>query len=161
MIQRFRVPFGFVVAIAVLYLATPTKTSIVLGLPVALIGAAFRGLAAGVIKKDARLATSGPYAWTRNPLYFGSSFLALGFAIMSWSPLAATLLVIPSIIVYPRVIRNEEAHLEKLFGDEFRKYATTVPRFLPRFRGSGISFSFGQYIANREYNTALGFAAAL
>src|SRR6516165_7355153 len=138
MIQRYRVPLGFLVAAAVLYLATPTKPSIGLGLPVALIGAAFRGLAAGVIKKDSRLATSGPYAWTRNPLYFGSSFLALGFAIMSWNPIAATLVVVPSMIVYPQVIRKEEAHLEKLFGDDFRKYSNAVPRFFPRFRASGI-----------------------
>lgn len=160
MIQRFRVPFGFLVAGAVLYLATPTKTSIIAGFPVALIGAAFRGLAAGVIKKDSRLATSGPYAWTRNPLYFGSSFLALGFAIMSRHPVAAILLVVPSFIIYPQVIDREEEHLERLFGDEFRAYKRLVPRFFPRFRSAKVSFSLPQYLANREYNTVLGLLAA-
>ncbi len=83
MIQRLRVPLGFLVAAAVLYFATPTTTSILIGLPVAIAGAAFRGMAAGVIRKDSQLATAGPYAWTRNPLYFGSSLLAVGFAVMS------------------------------------------------------------------------------
>ena len=160
MIQRFRVPFGFLVATAVLYLATPTRFSIMLGLPIALVGAAFRGLAAGVIKKDSRLATSGPYTWTRNPLYLGSTFLALGFAVMSWNPVAAALLMVPSFVIYPEVIKREEAHLEKLFGDEFRSYKDSVPRFFPRFRSANVGFSFPQYLANREYNTALGFIAA-
>jgi protein-S-isoprenylcysteine O-methyltransferase Ste14 len=85
MAQKLRVPIGFVLAVIVLYLAQPTAVSILAGLPVALIGAVFRGLAAGVIKKDSTLATSGVYALTRNPLYFGSSLLAAGFAIMSAS----------------------------------------------------------------------------
>jgi protein-S-isoprenylcysteine O-methyltransferase Ste14 len=162
MINRIRVPLGFVVAAAVFYLATPTGVSILAGLPIAIAGAVFRMLAAGVIRKDARLATDGPYAWTRNPLYFGSSLLALGFAVMSANWIAAALLLVPSIFVYPTVIRNEEAHLERLFGEEFRAYQRKVPRFLPRFRsGFHGPFSFAQYWANREYNTALGLTAAV
>jgi protein-S-isoprenylcysteine O-methyltransferase Ste14 len=161
MIQRFRVPLGFLVAVGVLVLASPTRTSIALGLPVALGGGVFRMMAAGVIRKDSSLATDGPYAWTRNPLYFGSFLLALGFAIMSARLIPAGLLLIPSAAVYPVVIRREEAHLERLFPDEYRAYRSKVPTFLPRFQNAGLSFSFGQYIKNREYNTAIGFAAAL
>ncbi len=160
-IQRFRVPLGFVVAAAVLYLAAPTRVSIALGLPLALTGAAFRALAAGVIRKDAQLATCGVYALTRNPLYFGSFMLSLGFALMSWNPIAAALLLVPSAIIYPNVIRKEEAHLARLFGDDFRTYRARVPRFLPRLAGLEPSFSFQQYIKNREYNTALGLLAAV
>ena len=161
MIQRFRVPLGFVVAAAVLYLATPTRFSLLAGLPLALIGALFRALAAGVIKKDARLATSGVYAWTRNPLYFGSFMLSLGFAVMSWSVFAALLVLVPSVFIYPNVIRNEEAHLERLFGEEFARYRSRVPRFLPRIHRIQTSFSFPQYLKNREYNTTLGLVAAI
>jgi protein-S-isoprenylcysteine O-methyltransferase Ste14 len=161
MIQRLRVPLGFVVAAAVLYLATPTARSITIGFPIAVAGAAFRALAAGVIRKDSQLATSGPYAWTRNPLYFGSSLLAGGFAVMSWNPIAAAALLAPSLLIYPRVIRKEEAHLERLFGERFRSYRACVPVFIPRLRGVAPFFSFPQYLANREYNTALGFAGAL
>ena len=161
MIQKLRVPLGFVVAAAVLYLARPTGLTILIGLPFAAAGALLRGLAAGVIRKDSALATNGPYAWTRNPLYTGSFLLQLGFGLMSGSWIAAALTILPSFIIYPNVIRNEEAHLERLFPDQFREYSARVPRFVPRFRPTERSFSFTQYRANREYNTALGFAAVL
>jgi protein-S-isoprenylcysteine O-methyltransferase Ste14 len=162
MAQKLRVPISFVLAAIVLYLAEPTGLSILLGLPVAIIGALFRALAAGVIQKDTALATSGVYALTRNPLYFGSSMLAAGFAIMSANEIAAALLIVPFGFIYPTVMLREEAHLARLFPDEYRAYKTKVPRFFPnpkmRFPRS---FSFAQYLSNREYNTALGFAGAL
>jgi len=161
MIQKLRVPLGFVIAAFVIYLAKPTGFTILGGLPFALAGAILRGLAAGTIRKDSRLATNGPYAWTRNPLYLGSFLLQLGFGVMSGSWIAAAITILPSFIIYPTVIRNEEAHLSRLFPDEFRHYSARVPRFLPRFRSTGQSFSLTQYFANREYNTALGFAAIL
>jgi protein-S-isoprenylcysteine O-methyltransferase Ste14 len=161
MIQRFRVPLGFFVAAVVLYLAHPTPKLIVVGLPIALAGAVLRALAAGVIRKDAVLTTSGPYAWTRNPLYLGSFLLGVGFAIMSGNWIAAGLIVIPSFFIYPHVIQREEAHLTRLFPEAFADYSARVPRFLPRFRRSNHSFSVRQYLANREYNTALGFAVML
>ena len=161
MIQRLRVPLGFAIAAFVLYLAKPVGTTILAGLPFALTGAIPRAMAAGTIRKDSQLATVGPYAWTRNPLYFGSFLLSVGFAIMSANWIAAAALMIPSLVIYPNVIRNEEGHLERLFPEDFRSYRDNVPRFLPRLRRYNGSFSFKQYMANREYNTALGFAAVL
>jgi protein-S-isoprenylcysteine O-methyltransferase Ste14 len=162
LLQKIRVPLGFVLAAGVLYFAEPTRISILLGLPVAVAGAVFRALAAGVIKKDSVMATSGVYGLTRNPLYFGSSLLVCGFAIMSWNNIAAILLLFPFIVIYPAVILREEAHLERLFPQEFRAYRSRVPRFFPRLTpGFSSSFSFDQYLYNREYNTFLGLAAAL
>jgi len=161
MIQRLRVPLGFLIAAVVLYLAHPTRLSLSVGLPIAVAGAVLRALAAGVIRKDSVLTTSGPYAWTRNPLYLGSFLLGVGFAVMSGSWIAAVLIVLPSFWIYPHVIQKEEAHLSKLFPDAFADYCTRVPRFFPRFRRSTSSFSLEQYFANREYNTALGFLAIL
>ena len=162
MVQKLRVPLGFVIAAAVLYFAEPSRVSILVGLPVALVGALFRALAAGVIKKDSSLATSGVYALTRNPLYFGSSLLATGFAIMSANEIAAALLIVPFGLIYPTVMLREEAHLARLFPEEFRLYKAKVPRFFPRFTlRFPRSFSFNQYLANREYDTAMGLAAAL
>jgi protein-S-isoprenylcysteine O-methyltransferase Ste14 len=162
MVQKLRVPLGFVIAAAVLYLAEPTLLSILVGLPVAVLGAFFRALAAGVIKKDSMLATSGVYALTRNPLYFGSSLLGTGFAIMSANEYAAALIIVPFGLVYPTVMLREEAHLSRLFPQEFPVYRAKVPRFFPhptlRFRGS---FSWAQYISNREYNTVLGLIGAV
>jgi protein-S-isoprenylcysteine O-methyltransferase Ste14 len=162
MAQKLRVPLGFVIAAAVLYLAEPTGVSLLVGIPVALAGVVFRALAAGVIRKDASLATTGIYALTRNPLYLGSSLLATGFAIGSANQLAAALLLLPFMLIYPTVMLREEAHLARLFPDEFQYYKSKTPRFLPRLSVRfGPSFSFAQYLANREYNTAMGFAAAL
>ena len=161
MIQRFRVPLGFVIAAAVIYLAHPTGTLILAGLPIALAGALIRALAAGVICKDSVLTTSGPYAWTRNPLYLGSLMLSVGFAVMSGSWTATALILLPSLVVYPNVIQKEEAHLAQLFPDEYRDYCARVPRFVPRFRAVDGFFSLKQYLVNREYETALGFAAVL
>ena len=161
MIQKLRVPLGFVIAALVLYLATPRAITILIGLPIAIAGAVLRAMSAGVIRKDARLATVGPYSWTRNPLYFGSFLLTVGFAIMSANWIAAAILIVPSLVIYPNVIRNEEAHLERLFPEDFRSYRDRVPRFFPRLGPFERSFSFQQYWANREYNTALGFGAVL
>jgi len=162
MIQKLRVPLGFILAAGVLYFAEPTRTSILLGLPVAMAGGVFRALAAGVIKKDSVMATSGVYALTRNPLYFGSSLLACGFAIMSWNEVAAILMLLPFALIYPTVILREEDHLARLFPNEFRAYRSKVPRFFPRpAAGFWNAFSLDQYLYNREYNTVLGFAGAL
>ena len=160
--QRLRVPLGFVVAATVLYFATPTRISILAGLPFALLGLVFRALAAGIIKKDSTLATTGIYALARNPLYLGTALLAVGFAIMSADEIAATLIAVPFVLIYPRVILREEEHLERLFPDEFRKYRASVPRFFPRLTlRPRLTFSFDQYLANREYNAAMGLIGAL
>src|SRR6476646_10248089 len=137
MIQKLRVPLGFVLGAGVLYFAQPTAKSLLLGLPVAVAGGIFRGLAAGVIKKDAVIATSGVYAMTRNPLYFGSSLLACGFAIMRRNDVAVVLLLLPFSVIYPVVILREEAHLERLFPDECRAYRSKVPRFFLRLTAAG------------------------
>lgn len=161
MIARLRVPLGFVATALVLWLATPTGLSILVGLPIAAAGLMFRMLAAGVIRKDRSLATHGPYGLTRNPLYFGSTLLAAGFGIMSGNGVAVLVLMLPSAMIYPTVIRNEEAHLERQFGSEFRKYRDTTPRFVPAVRSVQWDFSFSQYWANREYQAGLGFLIVL
>jgi protein-S-isoprenylcysteine O-methyltransferase Ste14 len=162
MAQRLRVPLGFLVALLVIYFAEPTGTSLLIGTPVAFAGAVFRGLAAGVIKKDSSLATHGVYGLTRNPLYFGTGLLVAGFAIISANDIATMVLMLPFVLIYPTVILREEAHLQRLFPAEFPLYKSRVPRFIPRpTRSFHPFFSFQQYLANREYNVALGFVAAL
>ena len=161
-LARLRVPLGFAVAGLVFYAATPSLTSMIGGLPVALAGLAFRGAAAGIIQKNDVLARQGPYTLTRNPLYFGSFLLALGFSVMSGSPVATALLLIPSAVIYPRVIRDEERYLSELFGQEFEDFRREVPAFFPRRLRLGWAWSFSgqRYLANREYNAALGFIGA-
>jgi len=162
-LARARVPLGFALAAAVLYLAKPSMPTLAIGFPIALAGIIFRASAAGVIRKNASLAQQGPYRMTRNPLYFGSFLLALGFAVMSGSLGAAVLLLVPSALIYPVVIKSEEAYLSQSFGSEFDEFRRSIPSFLPRRLSSKIfeSFSLDCYLANREYNASIGFVSIM
>ncbi len=83
--RRIRIPLGFLSAAFFVWLARPTRTSLLAGALVMLPGLVLRGLASGHVQKDKQLTTSGPYAYTRNPLYLGSLLLAAGFAIAARS----------------------------------------------------------------------------
>ncbi len=131
------------------------------------MGLVVRGAAAGYLEKGRALATAGPYRYTRNPLYLGSFIIGSGLAVAggSW-PLAAAFVAL-YIAVYAPVMRREEAALGSQFGENFERYAATVPLFLPALskRGDGHpaseGFRWGRYLKNREYEAALGFALVM
>lgn len=156
--RRIRVPLGFAFAAAYIWLARPTLISIVIGGCIASAGLCIRALASGHVSKNEVLATSGPYAHTRNPLYLGSIILAIGFLIAAknwWLPLIAAAML---LVIYVPVIRAEEAFLRGRFA-EFDDYAAQVPRLFPRARSyqkRPASFSWHLYWKHREYNAALG-----
>jgi protein-S-isoprenylcysteine O-methyltransferase Ste14 len=161
--RRLRVPLGFVFAAIYICLARPTMASIVLGGTIALIGVLLRALAAGHITKNAVLATTGPYAVTRNPLYLGSIIIAAGFAVAARSLWIVLGLALLFFLIYVPVVRSEEAFLRSQFA-EFAEYAQRVPRFLPRLTNIGNAaqgFSSRRYWGNREYNALLGTLAML
>src|SRR5260370_42560246 len=95
MIQKLRVPLGFVLATGVLYFAQPTAASILFGLPVAVVGGVFRALAAGVVKKNWVVGSSGGFALARNTLFFFFWLLAWRFAVFSLDNIAAIFLLLP------------------------------------------------------------------
>ena len=159
--MRWRVRTGYPVALLFIALARPTPRAILVGAVVAFVGLAIRALAAGYLKKDRELATSGPYARTRNPLYFGSSILALGFMIAGDSIWGAVLAASYFGIFYYFVMRSEEEGLRNLFGAAFDEYAARVPLFFPSLFVGGaesgaIAFSWAQYKRNREYRALIG-----
>lgn len=161
--RRIRVPLGFAFAAAYVWLAHPSITSLLLGILVALPGLLLRALASGHVKKNEELTTTGPYSYTRNPLYLGSLIMAIGFAIASRNWIIAVLILALFFFIYLPVIRGEEAFLRQQFP-EFDGYASNVPRLFPRlnaYRASGESFSAGLYLQHREYNAALGTAAVI
>jgi protein-S-isoprenylcysteine O-methyltransferase Ste14 len=161
---RWRVPVGYPVAAACFYLARPSALSLIVGGAVAIFGLCVRALAAGYLRKNAVLATSGPYARTRNPLYFGSVFLAIGFAIASRSWIVAVLLGVYFSVFYTLTMRREGRSLAALHGAAFADYAARVPIFWPSLRAAKIgreSFSWNQYLRNREYRAAMGAAGAM
>jgi protein-S-isoprenylcysteine O-methyltransferase Ste14 len=159
--RRIRVPLGFIFAVVYFWLARPTWRSIVLGAIVVVPGLFIRALASGHVRKNEALATSGPYAYTRNPLYLGSLVMGAGFAVAARSWWVGIALVAMFVVIYVPVIRDEEKFLRHRFP-EFEEYAKTVPRMLPRLTahsgdGQGsCGFSSELYLKHREYNALLG-----
>ena len=164
--RRIRVPLGFAFAVLYFWLARPTWCFLLLGAALIVPGVLIRALASGHVRKNEALATSGPYAYTRNPLYLGSLLIGLGFAAASRSLWVIVVLVVMFFAIYVPVIRGEEKFLREKFP-EFEEYTRRVPRLFPRIgRASegGGSFSFDLYRQHREYNAvlgALGMMAAL
>ena len=167
--SRWRVRAGYPLAILFLYLAAPTPLAIGIGAVIAAAGLLVRGAAAGHLRKLETLTTSGPYAWMRNPLYFGSAILAGGFAVAGHSVWAALVLVVYFGTFYPVVMKKEEGELRERYGGAFVEYAERVPLFFPRSPRAGDrlvapglnGFSWAQYKRNREYQAAFGAILAL
>ena len=151
---------------AFLFFARPTPKALLIGASVSLLGLAVRAWAAGHIRKNAQLATSGPYAFTRNPLYLGSFLLGLGFTIASGRLLLGLLFAALFLGIYLPVMRVEASTMAELFGKEYETYRRAVPLFFPRitpFRQSesaGNRFDGTLYLRYREYRAALGLVIA-
>lgn len=161
---RWRVRVGYPVGIAAFWFARPRLDWLLCGSGVALLGLLLRGYAAGHLRKHQQLAVSGPYAYTRNPLYFGSVLFAAGFSIAAHSWISAALLAAYLIVFYPAVIRREQKELEAHYGAAFVEYASRVPAFWPRLTAAtsdGAHFSWAQYRVNREYEAAIGLVLAM
>jgi protein-S-isoprenylcysteine O-methyltransferase Ste14 len=165
--QRLRVPLGFVLGILYLVFARPTPVTLAVGGLIALGGVLVRAWAAGHIMKNEQLATSGPYAHTRNPLYFGSFLIAAGFAVaLHWS---ALLLVIALFAgVYTPVMQRERGNIRRKFPLQYQEYERNVPMLLPRptpWRGpdgrEAGAFSFDLYMRHKEWRAALAYAGAI
>jgi protein-S-isoprenylcysteine O-methyltransferase Ste14 len=161
--RRIRVPLGFGFAIVYLWLAQPTVVSMMVGAAIVIPGLMVRGLASGHVQKNEELTTSGPYAYTRNPLYVGSFILALGCAVAARNWWIVVGMVAMFAAIYLPVIRAEEGYLRDRFP-QFAEYAEEVPRLLPRFtayrRGKG-AFSWDLYRKHREYNATVGAVAII
>ncbi len=162
---RMRVPLGFAFAVAYLWFARPTWPWIAAGAIAILAGLAVRAAASGHIRKNRELTTTGPYAYTRNPLYLGSTLIAVGFLLAARNGWIAAAVLLMFLLIYLPVIRAEEKYLRGIFPG-YDEYATRVPRLLPRltaYRPAGASddrgrFSRELYFKHREYQAALGSA---
>jgi protein-S-isoprenylcysteine O-methyltransferase Ste14 len=165
-VQRWRVPLGFVCGALFIFFARPTPRALLIGASVSLVGLALRAWAAGHIRKNAQLATSGPYAFTRNPLYLGSFLLGLGFTIASGRLLLGLLFAALFLGIYLPVMRVEASTMGRLFGENYENYRRSVPLFFPRitpFRqgeSAANKFDGSLYLRYREYRAALGLVVA-
>lgn len=157
--RRIRVPLGFCFALIYLWMARPSLFSILSGLLIVIVGLAVRAISSGQLKKNEELAVSGPYSYTRNPLYLGSILIAIGFALAARSIWIWVLLLMLFVFIYVPVIGSEEAFLRSRFSD-FDSYSQRVPRLLPRWSGESLTTNFSRelYLKHREYNALIGAA---
>jgi protein-S-isoprenylcysteine O-methyltransferase Ste14 len=164
--RRIRVPMGFVCAAIFLLLARPSWRSMAWSVVLVWPGLWLRGYASGYVKKDAELTVTGPYAYTRNPLYLGSMLIAFGFAAAAASWVIALALAGLFAAIYIPTIQSEEAYLSGRFPG-FTAYANAVPRLIPGLRrarpgagdGDAGGYSGALYRKHREYNSLIGAGA--
>lgn len=152
---RYRVRLGFVAALLALLLATPTPVSLAIGATVAAIGEAIRIWAAGHLDKGREVTSSGPYRFTRHPLYLGSSIVGIGFAIACASWIVAGLVAFYLVVTIGSAIRSEEGHLTEKFGATYPAYRDG------RVVDAQRRFNLARVMANREYRAVAGLGGAL
>lgn len=158
--RTIRVPLGFVFAGLYLWLAKPTPVPMLAGLALVIPGLMVRAIASGYVQKNEQLATSGPYAHTRNPLYLGSLILAMGFTLAANNWWIALVVAMFFFVIYMPVIRSEERYLRERFP-QYGDYAERVPLLFPRFtayEGAPGRFSWDLYRQHREHNSLIGAA---
>lgn len=162
-IQRFRVPLGFLFAAVFLIFARPEPLTLGIGGAIAVIGLLIRAWASGHIRKNQNLAISGPYSYTRNPLYLGSFILGVGFTMAAGVWWLGLIFIALFLGIYLPVMRVEASELTQIFGEEYHEYAGRVPLFFPRltaYKKSETKFDSALYMRYREYQAALGFIFA-
>jgi protein-S-isoprenylcysteine O-methyltransferase Ste14 len=152
-LARRRVALGFVAAVAVLLLARPTPLAWRIGVVMAACGEAIRIWAAGHLEKGSEVTRSGPYRWTRHPLYLGSSTIAVGVIVASRSVIVAMLIAVYMVATITAAVRVEEAFLTRRFGDAYDRYRASRAEPMPR------RFSATRAIRNREHRAVAGLAA--
>lgn len=160
--SRLRVPAGYVLGVLALALARPSLRSLLWAVPLVLCGEAIRLWASGHLEKTWALATGGPYAHSRNPLYLGSALMAVGLAAASASPWVVVAVVGYFLAFFPRVVREEAAFLRDKFKPDYEEWAGEVPIFWPRLRPGGpraTRFEWRRVGVNREWRTAAALPA--
>jgi protein-S-isoprenylcysteine O-methyltransferase Ste14 len=153
-LARWRVFLGFVFAALTLWLATPTRSSFVIGAVVATVGELLRAWAAGHLEKSTEVTRSGPYRFVRHPLYFGSSLIGIGFAVAAHHWIVTGIVVSYLVLTLTSAMLTEEAHLRDKFGDAYDAYVEK--RSEPMMR----RFSWARALRNREHHAMAGLSAA-
>ncbi len=165
--QRIRVPVGFAYAALFLYFSRPALPWFLPGIALGSLGLCLRIWATGHLEKWSGLAVSGPYRYTRNPLYLGSFVMGLGISLAGGVPWLALLFVGLFFFLYQPVMRREEQELLQAYGPQARAYLKSTPLFWPMPRRSPApelqidtvnrAFLWKRVVRNREYNAAIGF----
>jgi protein-S-isoprenylcysteine O-methyltransferase Ste14 len=154
-IARLRVTLGFIFGVLAIWLAQPTRGSLIAGASVALVGEAIRVWASGHLEKGREVTTSGPYRFTRHPLYLGSTLIGVGLGVASAHAVVAVIVIAYLAITLTAAVRTEEAHLTDKFGAAYPAYRAG--------KADGVfrQFSPARAVRNREYRAALGLLLVL
>jgi protein-S-isoprenylcysteine O-methyltransferase Ste14 len=154
-LARWRVSLGFICGVLAVVLARPTRSSLLIGLPLVLAGEALRVWAAGHLEKGREVTSSGPYRWTRHPLYVGSTLLGLGFGVAANHPVVLALAVGYLAFTLTAAARSEERDLESKFGEAYQVYRRgEIP-------AGSRQFSLSRATRNGEHRTVIGVLAAM
>lgn len=155
LLARWRVFLGFVFAAIVLWLATPSSTSLIIGGAIATLGESIRLWAAGHLEKSKEVTQSGPYRYTRHPLYLGSSLIGIGMAVIANNLIVAIVVITYLVATLTAAMRSEEAHLREKFGDAYDAYAERRAEPVSR------RFSWARALGNREHHTIAGLLTGI
>jgi protein-S-isoprenylcysteine O-methyltransferase Ste14 len=160
-VARIRVPSGFVVLVAFAWLSKPSLNSMLIGLPLSIVGLCLRTWATGHLAKNQQLVQTGPYAYIRNPLYVGTLIAAAGVLIAARDASLVIIFILVFSLIYLPVIELEEQHLREILPG-YAAYAAEVNRFFPvsKWRGAQVRFSWSLYLRNEEYKALLAFLLA-
>ncbi len=158
-LARRRVALGFIVGVVVLWLAAPTRLSLLAGGLVAFVGEALRIWAAGHLNKSREVTSSGPYRWFAHPLYVGSSLMGVGVAAASGRVIVVVLVAGYLAVTISAAVRQEEAFLRARFPDRYDRYRRGAGDRLDP--DASRRYSVSQAIANREYRAATGLLLAV
>jgi Phospholipid methyltransferase len=153
-LARLRVPLGFLCGAIVIWLARPTRKSLVIGVAIAAAGELLRIWAAGHLEKGREVTQSGPYRWFRHPLYVGSTIMGAGLAIAAWRPSVAVLIALYLAVTIGAAIRTENAYLHARFGHDYEQWRAGQGGRVVR------AFSLQRALRNREHRAVAGLLIA-
>ena len=159
-LYRWRVRTGFVCILLAVLLSRPTLLSFLLGAGICILGLLLRAWASGHLRKEKELTCSGPYRFTRNPLYLANLIIGMSVAVASWSWWMVGVFFVYFLVFYPVVLMKEKEKMETLFPEEYEKFKKEVPFFFPFFgrtcAPNGNRFSQDVYVKNKEYRALIG-----
>jgi protein-S-isoprenylcysteine O-methyltransferase Ste14 len=161
-IARWRVRISLLCVILAVVFAKPKLWSILVGAGLTVAGLLLRTWACGHLEKERELIMSGPYRFTRNPLYLGNLLIGIGVVVGAQSLWVLALALVVFLVFYPAAIHKEKQKMKQLFPEEYAAYKEKVPLFFPAFRpslkGQNIRFQWNLYKKNKEYRALSGSA---
>ena len=159
-IHRWRSRAGFFGLVLVIILSRPSLVSLPLGLGICLLGLLIRTWASGHLMKEKKLIVSGPYQYTRNPLYFANLIIGISVVVASLSWFVLIILVVYFLLFYPPAVKKEKGKMKNLFPEDYKEYEKKVPLFFPSLKPhrppEKRQFNWGLYKKNKEYRALLG-----